>query len=546
MLWGVSPAGLVERDRELDALEVILDQAAQGNGQAIVVEGPPGIGKSELLSAAVRRADERGFRVLSGSGAELERAFSFGVTRQLFEPVLSKLSLSERTSVFSGAAALAAPIVGMSTDPDGAAGDIFPLLHGLYWLVAGLAGAVPLLIAVDDAQWADEPTLRWLHYLIRRLDGLSVAVALTTRSTAPDAPVPLIEAVKEEPPTVVIHPNALSATGVSAVLADVFAEQPEPGFSRACQDTSGGNPFLLKELCRELESAGYRPLDTNVGRLPETKSRSIARHVISRLETLSHSARSLAEAVAVFGSDVELQQAANVGGLHRPDAAAAADELMGAALLSSTTPVRYTPHALVRAAVYAELPPSHRAELHARAAHVLRNAGAPQERVAGHLLRAEPSGDQQTVEQLQQVAAAATARGSLSAACSYLRRAMAEPPTADTRAQVLLEPRWRRGCGGGPSGRDASLPAAFAAATTRDARRRSSTPPGSCWRPADLRDAGGMLNTLQPSFTRSESRNRLEASSSRRRCSTRGPSGSHSTVCRDSARTLAGFSTANG
>jgi predicted ATPase len=80
-------ASLLERDRELAAIDDALGEAAAGRGRLLLVEGPAGIGKTTLVKAAVALARERGLPALTGHGAPLEREFSYGTVRQLFEPV---------------------------------------------------------------------------------------------------------------------------------------------------------------------------------------------------------------------------------------------------------------------------------------------------------------------------------------------------------------------------------------------------------------------------------------------------------------------------
>lgn len=99
------PGGLLERDGELAAIEGVIDAAATG-GRLLAIEGPPGIGKTSLLSEMRGLGLKAGMRVLSGRGSELERSFSYGVVRQLFEPVLASLSAEERDDSLAGAASL--------------------------------------------------------------------------------------------------------------------------------------------------------------------------------------------------------------------------------------------------------------------------------------------------------------------------------------------------------------------------------------------------------------------------------------------------------
>jgi hypothetical protein len=100
-------AELLERDAELATLEELINGAF---GRLLAFEGPPGIGKTSLLRDARIRAQAVGVQVLGARGSELESAFSFGVVRQLFEPLLAQLSEPERAELLAGAAELATPV----------------------------------------------------------------------------------------------------------------------------------------------------------------------------------------------------------------------------------------------------------------------------------------------------------------------------------------------------------------------------------------------------------------------------------------------------
>src|SRR4030081_2946329 len=100
---------LLERGVELELIEGVIDAAA-GGGRLLAIEGPPGIGKTALISAAKELGQRAGMQVLHARGLELEQPFSYGVVRQLFEPVFTRLAADERAEVLEGAARLAAPL----------------------------------------------------------------------------------------------------------------------------------------------------------------------------------------------------------------------------------------------------------------------------------------------------------------------------------------------------------------------------------------------------------------------------------------------------
>ena len=161
---------LLERGGELARIEQAVDALRRGHGGVLVIQGAAGIGKSSLLRAFCEHSAIHQVHTLTARASELERDFGFGVVRQLLERRVIRAAESERAELLAGASALAGPVLGLG----GTVGDSFAALHGLYWLVANLTIGAPLVLAVDDLQWVDEPSSRWLVYLCHRLEGLPV------------------------------------------------------------------------------------------------------------------------------------------------------------------------------------------------------------------------------------------------------------------------------------------------------------------------------------------------------------------------------------
>ena len=216
----------------------------------MAIEGVAGIGKSLLLGELRRRSRDAGMRVLAAQGGELEGDYGFGVVRQLFGPVLLGARDTDRDQVLAGAAQLAAPLFGMGAEP-GAADADFARLHGLHWLAANLAEREPVLLAVDDAHWADEPSLRFLNHLAHRLAGLPVLIAVTTRPAA-EFDRPLLRSLVLAARSPVLRPRPLGEAGVAVLVRSKWDPSANDELCHACHDVSRGNPFLLIELLAEL------------------------------------------------------------------------------------------------------------------------------------------------------------------------------------------------------------------------------------------------------------------------------------------------------
>jgi DNA-binding CsgD family transcriptional regulator/tetratricopeptide (TPR) repeat protein len=431
-------SGLLERERELGAIRRLCATAGAGTGGAILLEGPAGIGKSRLLAAARAEAETYGLRVLSARASELESGFGFGIVRQLLEPALAAASNEERTTLLSGAAALAEPVL-TGAGPALEDADATPAaLHGLYWLTAELAGRGPLLLCIDDLQWADEPSVRWLIYLLGRLDGIAAGVLAAARAEEGGGSPELRDALHIHPAVDTLAPAALSARGVANVVAARLGMPPEEEFVAACRRATGGNPFLLSELVDELAATGVLPIAATAGEVHEIGPRAVRRSVLARLRRLGPAPAALARAIAVLGEGVELGAAAAYAELDPAAAAAAADALASAHIAEPGRPLAFV-HPIVLAAVRSELGQGELGEAHARAARQLREAGAPASRIALHLLNAEPSGDDQAVADLRAAATEARGRGAPELAARLLRRALRERPSPDVESELLLE-----------------------------------------------------------------------------------------------------------
>jgi len=430
---------LLERDAEVAAIGRLVGQARSGSGALLVVEGPAGCGKTRLLVEARSLAERSGMRVLWGRGGELERGFPFGVARQLFEPPLAAAAATERQRLLAGAAALAPPALGLDAVRDGPpdSDGLFQALHGLYWLTVNIADVAPLVIVVDDLHWTDALTLRWLGYLLQRIDGLPVLVATAVRSGEPDTEAQLMESITDHERAYTLRPAALTVDGVAALVTERLGPG-EPAFAEACHHATAGNPFMLGELLGALAVDGIVPDAAGAGRIDALGAATVARSIFLRLGRLARGADRLARAVAVLGLDAELRHAAALADLDERAAATAADALSAAAILASGRPLEFV-HPVVRAAIYHELPQQARALAHRDAARLLASEGADAQRVAAHLRLCQPAGDPEAVVLLRLAARAALARGASTEAIADLRRALQEPPAAELRAELLLE-----------------------------------------------------------------------------------------------------------
>ena len=443
--------GLFERETELAALSEALAAARSGAGGLVVFEGPAGIGKSRLLAEARAMADAHGMTVLAARGIDLERDAPFGIAADLFAAVLQDGGLAkaepaaERARLLSGQAALAAALF----DPVApAAADSSALVRGLYWLTVNVAAGTQgsgkpsgLLIEVDDAQWADRPSLAFLAYLAARIDELPAVLMIAVRSGEQAVDQQALDWLRDRSGRSLLKPKALSPEAIARMARAQLARvdgTADPAFITACAEVTDGNPFLATELLRALHEDGIAPTASSAAQVRSLVPDSVLRAVLVRLARLGEPAELLAKAVAVLGNRAPMRQARLLAGLDVAPAEQAADALAGAHIMAPGEPLRFA-HPLIATAVYADIPAFARARAHQKAADLLAADGAAPDVIVAQLLLTRPDGDERTVKTLREAAARALTRGDPSAAVHLLQRALTEPPPAASRGQVLLE-----------------------------------------------------------------------------------------------------------
>jgi DNA-binding CsgD family transcriptional regulator len=443
MKVAAAPEPLLERNAELARIESALAKARSGRGTFVVVEGPAGIGKTALLAAARTAAAEGGMRVLRSRGTELERDFAFGVVRQLFEPPLAEASELERADLLEAAAGVAAGLLGLpgAPRPDGPASTSvdpsFAVLHGLYWLCANLTAVGPLCVVVDDAHWADAASLRYLAFLLTRLEELDAVLVVATRPREAGTDAELLATVTTDPSADVIRLPPLTSAAVAQLVESRLAGVPDPVFVDACLRATRGTPFLVHVLVDALSEGGIAPTAEAARQVERIGARTVGRSIRLRLRRLPDHAGRLARALAILEQS-DLRQAARLAGLEEAEAAEATDLLTTAGILESGRPLTFI-HPIVRSGIYSELSGAERAQGHRRAARLLAGQPGSNEQVAKHLLVSEPAGDGWVVEQLVEAACAAGKQGAPESEGVFLRRALAEPPPPGDRFALLLD-----------------------------------------------------------------------------------------------------------
>src|SRR5215470_15541587 len=432
-------AELLDRDEDLAILAKLAENARSGQGGAVCVAGRAGAGKTSLLNAWGAAERDRGTTVAYAVGTELQSGFAFSIARHLFGPRLAMLRGPDQAAAFRGPAELARQALDTEAGHAPAAGELsLGPGYGLYWLALNLAERRPLLIIVDDAQWADLPSLQWLQFLARRLDGVPVALALGVRTGEAHETSDLLSEIAAQPACGQLRLKPLARASVARMVRRRMGGGAAAEFCDACAESSEGNPMLLNELLRTLVDNGVAPDAGHARLVAEFRGQVLAKTVVERLRRLPKAGVGLAQALAVLDDDPPPHLVAVLAGMTETEVASLARQLRGLGMLQPGSLLRFS-HPLVRAAVAESISIEELATRHARAARLYHDEGAPPETIAAHLLLTGPTELPWAADTLRNAAGVARGRGALGVAARYLRRALRERLAAPAQLPVLLE-----------------------------------------------------------------------------------------------------------
>jgi DNA-binding NarL/FixJ family response regulator len=414
---GRGRAALVGRASERAVIDTLLADATRARSGALVLAGPPGIGKSALVQYAIAQAAP--FRVLRVAGVESEMAFGYAGVHQLVLPILDvarRLPEARRVALD----------VALGTAPHN---DHDPFLTGLavLTLVAEAARAQPVLVLVDDAQWLDDESALALSFVARRLQAERVAMIVATRD-APDTAL-RFEGIAR------LDLAGLPSTDATELLRAASPSPVEDTVAAVLVEATQGNPLALVELPAALtpkQLAGAAPLPD-----PLPIGTRLSALFSARVRRLDDDARTvlLLAAAERLGDPRLLRSAAEAGSsLVWVEAIAKAE---GSGLVAFTPAVEFR-HPLVRSAVYYSADPPARRRAHQALAEAL-DAEADADRRAWHLGAAAVGPDEEVAGALEASAERARLRGGSSVAAAYLWRAAELTPDPDRAAARLLE-----------------------------------------------------------------------------------------------------------
>ena len=362
-------AGLLGRGPELDQLGTVYDAVGGGRATAVLVAGEAGIGKSRLVEEFCDRARLAGALVAVGrctpAGAGLPYAPVMGILRDLARQATSADGL------LGSFAASSATGTG-TPDPSGWYAQLGPSAAGefartvffetLLNAVVELSAQAPVILVVEDLQWADSSSSDLVDFLVRNLGDNRVMVVGTYRSEEfgrDDPQAPWLTELVRHPRVVQLNLAGLSRVDVAALYAERTGTKADPAVLDSIFGRSQGNPFFTEELI----AAGD----------PATLPAALSSVIMSRVDRLPLPARRCLEVMAAVGAFVDHALAARVIALPGEELAQAITTAVHANMVvvdGKENGYRFR-HALLREAVYESLLPPRRLQLHREIATAL-------------------------------------------------------------------------------------------------------------------------------------------------------------------------------
>lgn len=405
------------RGAEQRTVRDLLRRAQRGLGGIVLVEGEPGAGKSLLLREANDEAAKQGFSLAAGAADQLGRAIPFFALRTALGKPFAKLTAT-----------------GCDRDlPDAPAWWISHMRAHL----ERQAAATPVLVCLDDLQWASSATLAALRTLPPELKRHPVAWVLA-RSSTPQQDVEYLFDLLETDGAARIALAPLGDDAVVALLTNAFGAPPNRSLLALARDAAG-NPSLLTELIRGLRddnavhvTEGHAVLVS--AQVPRRMHR-VAQH---RLDGLSKRARHLLMTATVPGPSFRIEDAAEMLGETPATLLPTVEEAMDAGIMTAAESTFSFRHQLLRRAVGDMIPPPVRKALHRQYGQILLSRGESAALAGEHLLEAAHPGDPASLADLD-AAAAQTLRSAPQTAADLALRALelTSPANPDTLSRSV-------------------------------------------------------------------------------------------------------------
>jgi DNA-binding CsgD family transcriptional regulator/tetratricopeptide (TPR) repeat protein len=375
----LNPVGaLVGRDSEMALLTGLIREVARGRGSSVLIEGEPGVGKSELVRAAVARAPEAGCQVFWGVGDELGQALPL-------LPFLDGLRVREPST--NPRRNTIVQLLRGEVAADRGTDVPAVLAEQLLALVAEQCAVRPTILVVDDLQWADQASVALWGRLARSAQQMPLLLVGMIRPAPQRDDLLALRRVVGDGARLQL--TGLTGVAVADLVAALAGGKPDDNLLRLA-DGAAGNPLYLTELVAALaRSSGLTVTEAGTAELAGGSApSSLSAAIADRLGFVAGPVREVLRAAALLGTDFAVPDLAIVLGRSVADLIPAVDEACAVGVLAESGHGLGFRHPLIRAALYDEMPAPVRAAWHRDAGRALAAAGGPPDRVARQMLRA--------------------------------------------------------------------------------------------------------------------------------------------------------------
>jgi tetratricopeptide (TPR) repeat protein len=430
-----------QAEQAVDAISRAYDAGGIELGSLLLYSGKGGVGKTSMLQQVRAIARRRGLTVLSGRAGEQRTKEPFHLLRQLLNGELAALPPAQQDEVFGSWREIAAPALGLKPPVPGEELDPASVRLGLEYVTTQLARLkAPLVLLVDDLQWADQESLAWVESLAVRCPELPVLLAIAWRPRdLPDGAEAFRTLVASNSQRH-LEFHGLNPTSTGELVKAAFEDGVEDAFNRQVWAVTDGNPFLVGALLSKVRDAGIEPVYENVPMLHQLAAEAQGMDRGYWHAKLTVSTLNFAQAAAILGTQIRPEVATRMAGMTPAAAAAAIAELRVKKVLTGAADQALEfEHPLIATSLYQSIRDGIRTAMHGKAAVELENIGAPLVEFTRHLLEAHPEGDLEVVDKLRKAAKEHLAVGAPNAAVRCLDRALAEPPADEDQADVIYE-----------------------------------------------------------------------------------------------------------
>jgi DNA-binding SARP family transcriptional activator/DNA-binding CsgD family transcriptional regulator len=408
------------RTNETLRLRKLVSEVLAGRGRSAWIEGEPGIGKSELLTVALADAGKLGCQVAWAAADELGQRFPLQVILECLGIEPSEADQPHRGST--------------DTDP------VLAMVDQLLAHVDELCASAPLMLVIDDLQWADDASVLMWHRLSAATRQLPLLLVAAARPAPNRVELAQLRRGVEARDDVVLLLSPLTIVDTVELIGEIFGASPGPGL-RTLAVRASGNPLYLREVMNALLREGAVDVVGGVadirGSALYEAPESLVAAVSGTLDFLSGTTTEALRWAALLGMEFAVAEVSAVVGKSPSELLEAFEEAVAAnVIIEAGTRLAFR-HPLLRHALYDDIGEPTRTAWHRRAAEALAGIGVPVERVAEQLVAMRPDSDPWVVEWLVVHHGTLANRAPL-IAVDLLGRVLEHCPPNDPRREVLL------------------------------------------------------------------------------------------------------------